>query len=106
MIHSTHATVYYVGEEGGYSELELSIEIEATKDVGELSELASKLVDEFPDWGSIEVVRLDLAFGLEATGTARWDTERGRLFDLVLRGDVESAMDLEVLWDLGSEFSI
>ena len=99
-------TVTYAGEEDGYSQLELSIEVEGTKEVDDLSKLATKIVDEFPDWGTIEVERLDLAFALEARGTAEWDTQRGHIYDLQLNGELESTMDLEVIWDVGSEFSI
>ncbi|MGK0481563.1 MAG: hypothetical protein ACJAQ3_001541 [Planctomycetota bacterium] len=101
-----HVTVTYAGEEDGYSQLELSIEVEGTKEVDDLSKLATKIVDEFPDWGTIEVERLDLAFALEARGTAEWDTQRGHIYDLQLNGELESTMDLEVIWDVGSEFSI
>ena len=101
-----HATVEYVGEEGGYSQLDLTIEIECAKDVDDLSELATKIVEELADWGTIEIVRFDLEFALSAAGTAKWDTNRGHIFDLVLEGEVESAMDLEVTWKGGAEYLI
>jgi len=100
------ATVTYAAQEGGIAQLDLSIDVEATSGLDELSEFAEKIVAEFSDWGAVEVERMDLVFSLNATGTAKWDTERGLLMGLVLEGDVDSTLDLAVIWNLGSMHSI
>ncbi len=100
------ATVEYVAEDDGHSQLDISIDIEGTKKVDDLLELVTEIVAESPGWGTIEFERFDLEFALKAAGTAQWDTQRGHISSLALEGKVQSAMDLEIIWDAGSDFLI
>ena len=98
--------VRYVSEERGRSQLGITIDVKGTKDLDDLTALATQIVAELPGWGTIEIEQFDLTFALEAVGTAEWDTEEGNLTDLVLEGSLETAMDLELIWVLGKELAI
>lgn len=101
-----HATVEYLGEEDGHSQLGITIDVQGTPDVDDLSKLATNIANEFSARGEIEIERLDLTLALEAEGTAEWNTDRGHISHLELKGHVRTAMDLEVVMDLASKFFI
>ncbi len=101
-----HVTVKYAGHDAGYSQLELSVDVHSTQNLGDLEDLAAQIIAEFPDWGTVEISRLDLDFALQAKGAAEWNTTSGHIFDLALKGSLESELDLELVWDAGSGWCV
>lgn len=101
-----HVSAHYAREENERSRLDLTIDVETEKDVNELTDLATQIVETFSGLDTIEVYRLDLTFALKAVGSAEWDTVRGQVSGLQLAGEVESTLDLELHWNGGSGLAI
>ena len=93
------ATVTYVGEVDGVSQLSLELDVYTVQETEDLADLASRILGDPSQWWTLEVDQLEIELSLVANGTAEWDSQRGHIQGLELKGKLESSMELALVWE-------